>query len=824
MHPTLEKIIKLLTLEIERNYDNRAVLGGLDKYIPNWKSEAAKYNLSSEIIDYVTTKLSNYPLANIDNRKKTIEELLSYFNKYSNENLSADDKNEEKFFIDEEILNNSIKFSELDKDIHENVKANQENQKNDTFYDLNIPITNINGIGKKNSNLYKKLNINSVNELFYYFPYRYEDFSKLNPINRLRYNDECSIAGSIANITTRRLKNNKKSIVEVVLDDGSGSLRVIWFNKPYLINQLNKNDQIIISGKIDMYLGRLVVYNPEWEPIDKEHLNTNRILPVYSLTAGLSQRQIRKTIYQAVELWIDQISDHIPEHIKNKAGVIDLNNAIHDIHFPDTQSSIQKAKERLAFDELFLLQLNVLHQKSKYQSSFSKKIIVDNEELNRIFQTLPYKLTESQNKVLREFITDLKSGKPMNRLLQGDVGSGKTIVSIIICYLIAKNGGQVSIMAPTGILAEQHFQNFSKYINDFIANSIDREPLYIEFLTGDTTEHKKQRVLQDLSNGRINIIIGTHSLLEDNVKFNNLQLSIIDEQHRFGIIQRAKLREKGQNQHLLVMTATPIPRSLALTIYGDLDISIIDCIPPGRIPVDTHILSPNERERAYQLIRSQIEQNKQAFIVYPYVENDNGDEIKAAIQEREKLANDIFPSYSIGLLHGRMRPSEKELVMKDFKNGKYSILAATSVVEVGIDIPEATIILIEGANRFGLAQLHQFRGRVGRGQHKSYCLLIPEKEDQINNQRLLSMEQTNNGFELAELDLNQRGPGDFIGLRQSGFSSLIMAKYSDIKTIEKARKYAHDVYDSDPELKKEEHNILKLMVEKTINYQKGDIS
>ena len=832
MDSSIDKLKKFLSLEIERDYDNRAVVGGLDKIIPTWTMESENGELDKDFIEDIAQRLSIYPLKDTISRKELIDEILLLLNKYSNDNQVSFDLPEEEH-NESKIPDNSVQYqskqisSELNNNHVSSVTENLEDRSstnNNSNYDLDAPITYLTGIGKKNANYFHKLEIYTIKDLLYYYPFRYEDYSKLVPINRLKFNDECSIAGIVENITSKRIRGNKQSLVEAKLSDGSGYLRVNWFNKPFLINQIQKGDQIIISGKVGMYLGRLVINNPEWEPIEKNHLHTNRILPVYSLTAELTQRNVRRTIYQAVDLWSKKIEDYLPQDIRNDADLIDLRTAIHDVHFPDNQDQVYKAQQRLAFDEIFLLQLNVLRHKHQLQSAQCEKLNIQDDLLDTIIGTIPYKLTDAQNRVLAEIIDDFKSGKPMNRLLQGDVGSGKTVIAAIISYLIIINGGQVAIMAPTSILAEQHYHTLTSYINNFVEKTSPIDHLSLELITGDTPEQRKFEILQGLAGGNVNIIIGTHALIEDPIKFNNLKLSVIDEQHRFGVSQRAKLRHKGKDQHLLVMTATPIPRSLALTIYGDLDVSLIDQMPPGRTPVETHILSPFERERAYQLIKSQVENGFQAFIVYPYVESGDREDIKAAIEERDRLAADIFPKKEIGLLHGRMKADEKDQVMKDLKEGHFSILTTTSVVEVGIDIPKATVILIEGANRFGLAQLHQFRGRVGRGSNKSYCLLIPEKEDQIENERLLAMEQTNDGFQLAEKDLAYRGPGDFLGFRQSGFSNLKMATLSDIKLIEKARKFAQRLFNADPGFFRSEHISLKQVLEENLQSKKGDIS
>jgi ATP-dependent DNA helicase RecG len=444
--------------------------------------------------------------------------------------------------------------------------------------------------------------------------------------------------------------------------------------------------------------------------------------------------------------------------------------------------------------------------------------------MDHVISTLPYSLTSAQQKTINEIQKDLSSGRPMNRLVQGDVGSGKTVVAALAAAIITHSDGQAAFMAPTSILAEQHYRSLQNILANGGEEASPLQPHEIRILVGDTPESEKQEIRQDLESGKIKLLIGTHALIEDPVQFKNLELAIIDEQHRFGVGQRALLRSKGQNPHLLVMTATPIPRSLALTVYGDLDLSVIDEMPVGRQPIETHVLHPLERERAYQIIRGQIKEGHQAFLVYPLVEKGEREDGKAAVEEHERLQKDVFSDLRLGLLHGRMNPDEKDRVMVDFNNRQYDILIATSVVEVGVDVPNATVMLIEGANRFGLAQLHQFRGRVGRGEAKSYCLLVPETEDSLENQRLAVMTETNDGFILADRDLQQRGPGEFLGTRQSGYCELKLASLTDVRLIEKAREQAQSVFVEDPDLAGEQYAELCKMVSRFWTGGKGDIS
>jgi ATP-dependent DNA helicase RecG len=529
-------------------------------------------------------------------------------------------------------------------------------------------------------------------------------------------------------------------------------------------------------------------------------------------------------MYNVIENWAPKIPEFMTEYILEDADLMDLSTALKEIHFPETSTNLKEARYRLAFNEIFLLQLGMLKQKFEWNRLEGRNFEADDDWLVGIIQNLPFELTNAQIRVITELRKDLKSGHPMNRLLQGDVGSGKTIVAAMAISVVIKHNAQGAFMAPTSILAEQHYMSLKNILaNPNIENAIMQED-EIRLLIGDTPDKEKQEILAGLEDGSIKLVVGTHALIEDPVTFDDLQIAVVDEQHRFGVAQRAALREKGDNVHLLVMTATPIPRSLALTIYGDLDISVLEEMPAGRQPIETHIVYPIERERVYTLIRSQVENKHQAFIIYPLVEQGDNEETKAAVEEQTRLQNEVFPHLRVGLLHGRLRPNEKESVMRKFRDREYDVLVSTSVVEVGVDIPNATVMVIEGANRFGLAQLHQFRGRVGRGTEKSYCILIPETTDAAENERLLAMESTNDGFVLAEYDLNQRGPGDFLGTRQSGFLELRLANITNVHLIERAQRYAHQVLENDPHLSAPEHQMMRTAMEHFWPSSEGDIS
>ncbi len=680
----------------------------------------------------------------------------------------------------------------------------------------------------------------------------------MKPINRLNYGDQVTVIGTVQSCKLRPTKSGK-SLVEAVVSDGSAAIRVNWFNNPHMVKRLRDGVQVSLSGKVEQYLGRLVFNNPNLEFLEQQQLGANRIWPNYPSKTDISQKWLRKLMEDAILAWAPRVRDPLPESILQQANLMDLPAALQQVHVPDSWEDLKAAQHRLAFDEIFYLQLGVLGQKRAWQERPGRVFTVEDEWLDGQIGRLPYTLTGAQQRVLKDLRHDLASGRPMNRLIQGDVGSGKTVVAALGIAIVVQHGAQAAIMAPTSILAEQHYMNLVKLLcgqAQSVLQSVDvtsasqqdeaqvptwqeseapqteqqslqPPPLQAEqvrLMVGATPEAEKQEIRAGLAEGSIKLVVGTHALIEEPVIFKDLQLAIVDEQHRFGVEQRAALRSKGDNPHLLVMTATPIPRSLALTVYGDLDLTVMDEMPPGREAVSTYVLLPRERERAYTHIHSQVEQGHQAFIIYPLVEESENSEAKAAVEEHSLLQETVFPHFKVGLLHGRMRPEEKDEVMRRFRDGDIQILVSTTVIEVGVDVPNASVMLVEGANRFGLAQLHQLRGRVGRGADKSTCILIPDNADAAENERLQVMATTSDGFVLAERDLEQRGPGEFLGTRQSGFAELQMANLSDVRLIEKARSQAQALFDQYPELDKAELQPLLAEVKHFWGEGQGDIS
>ena len=675
---------------------------------------------------------------------------------------------------------------------------------------LDAPLTVLRGVGPEHASLYQRVGLSTLRDLLLHFPRRYDNYSKMKTINRLEYGEECSVIAAVAQARVHRIRGGQSTVFKVVLSDTTGMLEVSFFNQPYLANKLTPGRQIVISGRVSQYLGRVTLAPDEWEDLDREMLNTGRIVPVYPATEGLTQRAMRRLTSQVVEYWAPRQPDPLPPEVVTRAGLSKYGEALAQIHWPENEAMLEAARHRLAFDELLLLQLGVLRQRREWQASQATPRRAPDEWFQSFLDSLPYPLTGAQQRVLADIRADLGRSLPMNRLLQGDVGSGKTVIAAAAMAVVVQAGAQAAIMAPTSILAEQHYATISQLLLPAVTQN--GQPSAIRLLQGSTPAAEKDAIYAGLRSGEVKVVVGTHALIEAPVEFADLGLAVVDEQHRFGVAQRAALRSKGhlpgRGPHLLVMTATPIPRSLALTVYGDLDLSVLDEMPPGRQPIETHLLHANERERGYAFIRSQVQKGRQAFIIFPLVEESDKIEARAAVEEHQRLQTQVFPEFKLGLLHGRMKPDEKEEVMARFRAGDYHALVSTSVVEVGVDVPNAAVMLVEGANRFGLAQLHQFRGRVGRGEHASYCLLVSDAPNPRADERLLALEQSQDGFYLAEKDLELRGPGDFLGTRQAGFAGLEMARLSDVKTIEKARQEARLIFENDPELQAPQHQLL----------------
>lgn len=668
---------------------------------------------------------------------------------------------------------------------------------------LDTEVKFVKGVGPRVMGILKKLNITTAKDLLYHFPRRYEDRTHFARIASLEHGETATICGVV--LTADNVKTRGRLVLtKVVVDDGSGCIVLTWFNQQYRKEQFNKlrGREVVAYGTAQIGRWGVEIGSPEIEVCSDEtdSLSSLRIVPIYPLTEGIFQVHLRKIISGAVELYTELLEETLPEEFLDRLDLVDIRTAIRNIHFPESQESLLAARKRLVFEELFVLQLALAMRKRGIEAPGQGVAFNIPPDLDaQLKELLPFELTGAQKRVIGEIARDMSRPMCMNRLLQGDVGSGKTAVALAAMMIAVKNGYQAAMMAPTEILAEQHYLGISNLLGDH-----DLMGIRVDLLTGSLKSKNRRDITERVASGQTQIVIGTHALIQENVEFRNLGLVIIDEQHRFGVMQRAALTEKGLKPDVLVMTATPIPRTLTLTVYGDLDVSIIDELPPGRKPVKTHWKQVTERRKVYAGVRSLIEQGRQAYVVCPLIEESEKLQVQAATELAEHLQSEIFPDLKIGLLHGGMKSDEKDTVMSAFRAGQIHILVSTTVIEVGVDVRNATVMVIEDAHRFGLAQLHQLRGRVGRGDEQSYCVMICEGNNQDSITRMTTMASTNDGFVIAEEDLKLRGPGEFYGTKQSGMPELTIADiFRDIPILEIARKEAFAIIEKDPGLSNE---------------------
>src|SRR5574341_613598 len=870
MASSLQTLIKILQLEEKKGYQNKAVIGGLGRFAYHWAREAhaqAKTDEHHALVDEIAGLLRDYEGLDESQRPGAILHITQVASGQAQPveqhqpavetratepappspaapitagaTVEAEERRPSPAIerdADEDVEGGDT-FDFLFEDVGETVitapaapprreeaKRGVRERRGYAFRQrfavgeqelqgLDAPATTISGVGEKRMELLDKLGVRTIRDLLFLFPRRYDDYSRMKFIRQLEVGEEVSVIGTIERAQTIRMKNGGTR-VEAYLKDDTGTLRLNWFNQPWMEKQLSEGEPVVVSGKVDQFLGRLVMNGPEVEALDRDLLHTGRVVPVYPLTAGLSGKVMRGIMKGIVDEWGPRLPDPIPLDILESADLMDYDDAVMQAHFPDSWEDKEAALLRLAFDDIFTLHLAMLQARHVWQQRHGAPLPVDDSWLAEFEATLPYGLTSAQRRAVADIRADMASDVPMNRLLQGDVGSGKTVVAAIATGVAVANEAQVAIMTPTSILAEQHHANLGGLIRAALGESVQ-----VRLLTGNTPAAERNDIYEGSRSGAIQVVVGTHALIQEGVEFARLGLAVIDEQHRFGVLQRGALREKGaggSNPHLLVMTATPIPRTLALTIHADLDLTIIDEMPPGREPIETRVLQPKERERAYSFIRGQVEQGHQAYIVYPLVEESEKLDAKAATAEYERLQQTIFPNLRMGLLHGRMSGDEKDAVMAALYHAQIDILVSTSVIEVGIDVPNATVMLIENANRFGLAQLHQLRGRVGRGGHKGYCLLVSDKAFLDGDERLSAIERTTDGFKLAQIDWEMRGAGDLLGTRQSGFSGLDLSYLMDAWLVETVQREAWKLFERDPLLEQSDHRLLAERVHQAV--------
>lgn len=676
---------------------------------------------------------------------------------------------------------------------------------------LDIEIQYLKGVGPKRSKLLNRIGIKRIEDLFYYFPRRYEERTHFSPISELKEGQIQIIKGEVLTATERKFFRRRRfSIIEVGVGDATGKISCVWFNQGYLKEYFKIGVTLILYGKTECYRKRLQMNSPEFEILSEgcdESLNIGRIVPVYSLPEGLTQRYFRELVKYALDEYLPKINDFLPFKIRSQSNLLNLAKSLINIHFPENLDLQKQAYGRLSFEEFFLFQLPLVLRKIRKKEKLGIRHSVEGELVRSFVKGLPFELTMAQDRVIKEIKSDMASSYPMQRLLQGDVGSGKTVVATIASIMAIQGGYQVAFMVPTEILAKQHFEKISSQLSR-IASQI--KTVRIELLTSSASKKEKEKIYQKLSDGKIDLLVGTHALLEEDVRFRSLGLVVIDEQHKFGVGQRALLPVKGCNPDILIMTATPIPRTLAITLYGDLDLSIINELPPGRLPIKTIQFSQKEAPKAYEIAKGELQLGHQAYIIYPVIEESYALDIQGAKKMYAQLKKGEFSGFKLGLIHGKLKQAEQDEVMLRFRNKKIDILVATTILEVGIDVANATCMIIENAQRFGLSQLHQLRGRVGRGKIESLCILISNAESEEAKLRIDAIVKHNDGFRIAEEDLKIRGPGEFFGKRQHGLTELKIANpLTQMQLLKKAREEAIKLVSDDPQLVARPNILLK---------------
>lgn len=768
MIDNIEQLKKAIEIEIQYKYID--VHGKTQAFSSFIKNEAKKYyKLSKKNPKWAVLIeiFEHYPFAGINERRKSIDRLIKILKS------ETAPKNEEE-------------------------KSNKTNGKLKPAKDTDVMY--MKGVGPKIAYKLNKLGIYTAQDLIMYFPKKHIDYSSRTLIRNLKEGENTTVFGYIRSVSAFNTKNNL-SVVKVTVTDESGRIELSFFqakSNRFMLERIKSqfpvNAGIMLSGKVkrNNFDGKLTFDKPNYSIMTGEfledknsNLNLARIVPIYTVCEDLSIKVLRRAIFNAINTYKNEIENVLPDYIREKYGILDKKIAVEQIHFPESIELLVQARFSLIFEELFLIQLKLVRLREANSHNHSALALKIKEKglVRKFIDTLPFELTSGQKKAVNEILNDLNSDIPMARLLQGDVGSGKTVVATIMLLAGVENGYQGALMAPTEILAQQHYNNLQQWLTPLGVS--------VGLFLGSQGKKVREKFRTDLRNGQMNIAVGTHALIQEDVDFNNLGAIVVDEQHRFGVKQRNILKKKSQNPQMLTMTATPIPRTLALTVHGDLDLTIIDELPKGRKPIKTSLVTSHRG--VYDLIKKEIESGRQAYVVYPLIEESETLSAKAATIEAERLQNEVFPQFKIGLLHGKLKNDEKEQVMADFKNKKYDILVSTTVVEVGVDVPNATVMLIENAERFGLSQLHQLRGRVGRNDLQSYCILHTSTKSQETKERLNIMTQTNDGFVIAEKDLQLRGPGEFLGTRQSGLPDLIISDIvRDAKILEMARNEAID--------------------------------
>ena len=836
---------KIAGLEARNVYTDRAVIGGMDRFRQQWQAEM----VSRADGDTQASFLLYRQYADMPRAER--ESWISGWLRLLDGDAPAVDEGAAPLEAVADFPGDSFTISEQtsppeppEETARPQVRGPDSFRAPPTGQTVDTSVTSIKGVSGKTADRLKRLGVNTIRDLLYLFPRRHEDFSNVVSVAEVQPGQEYTL---ILTVWESRVimqgPRGRRHDTEATLGDETGTIRAIWFGQRYLARTLQPGSTVAISGKAGVFRGQISFESPAVEPADSDQpgVHTGRLVPVYPLTDGIAARTMRGFTWDALHNWLGGVEETLPATIAVSdavAGRMPLREAIYQAHYPDSQDAWQAARSRLAFDELLTLQLAVLTRRHEAQAEVSGVSVSPAAGVVENFlESLPFELTAAQARCISEIARDMKLGAPpMNRLLQGEVGSGKTVVALAALLSTVAAGFQGALMAPTEVLAEQHFRSASRLLEG-LRRPVEEDnlfsvhleglgrPVSVGLLTGSVRASVKRTLTAMAADGTLDLIIGTQALIQEGVSIPSLALAVADEQHRFGVMQRSALRQRGgENPHALLMSATPIPRTLSLTLYGDLDISTLDELPAGRQKVRTRLVTQENRARAYDFVRKQVQEGRQAFVVCPLIDESSTLEVRAATDEYERLSGEVFPDLRVGLLHGRMSSRDKDRALRSFSDGQLDVLVTTAVVEVGIDVPNATIMLIEGAERFGLAQLHQFRGRVGRGEHRSYCFLLSsEALTHSARERLDAMEQNHDGFRLAEIDLQLRGPGDFFGTRQSGLPALKMAQVLDRELLESARELATRISDADPELTAPEHSALAAQVARFIDHA-ADVS
>ena len=834
-----EILRNVIELEAQRGYNNSAVVGGMDRFRQLWSSSMASGVPAGA--DRVLLLEQDYAEMSPGQREQWATlwlELLGYEVPATPVGKGVPEPSSPTKHPPSESDPSAAASSVAAPDLPVTTKVRPGFRLPPAGQSVDDPVDRLRGISAKVSERLKRLDVATVRDLLYLFPRRHEDYSDVVQISEVTPGRECTVVATVwESRVIRQGSGGRRQDTEAILGDATGQLRVIWFGQRYLARNLSPGRVVAISGKADVFRGQPVFENPAMETLEFGHsgIHTGRMVPVHPLTEGLTARALRGFVWDGLDNWLGGVEETLtPEVAGNEAtaGMMPLREAIFQAHYPDDEETWRAARSRLAFDELLILQLAVAGRRRDSQVEVRGVPVRPPEHVVENFlASLPFVPTGAQSRCIEEIAGDMqRAAPPMNRLLQGEVGSGKTVVALAGLLSAASAGFQGALMAPTEVLAEQHFRSVSRMLEG-LPRPVREEnlfsvylpglerPVSVGLLTGSVRAPVKRMLTAMASDGTLDLIVGTQALIQEGVSIPRLALAVADEQHRFGVMQRTALRQRGgENPHTLIMSATPIPRTLSMTLYGDLDISTIDELPAGRQQVQTHRVPQERRTRAYGFVRDQVAEGRQAFVVCPLIDESASIEARAATEEYERLSREIFPDLRVGLLHGRLHSRDKDKILRSFSDGDLDVLVTTAVVEVGIDVPNATIMLIEGAERFGLAQLHQFRGRVGRGEHRSYCLLLSsDTQSGSARERLSALEDHHDGFELAEIDLELRGPGDFFGTRQSGLPSLRMAQFSDRALLESARELAGRITAEDPALTEPRHSALAAQVSRFLS-------